>query len=109
MLEGFVRAIVGVRVLVLLGACIWWEQAEDEMTRLAGLFSMVARGESDPHPALPKMGDHNLGEEEPTAKALHFDVPCPWCMSEDTKPKNKAMDIYECSECGEVFARPLGR
>ena len=112
MLEGFLLSNVGVRVLVLLGACIWWEQAEDEMTRLAGLFSMVARGESDPSPLrqIPQ-GDHvkerHFGEEEPTAKALHFDVPCPWCLSEDTKPKNKAMDIYECSECGEVFARPL--
>ena len=82
------------------------------MTNLSSLFSMMARGESDPSPLrlrhLPQMGERNLGEEKPTAKALHFDVPCPWCLSDDTKPVNKAMDIYECSKCGEVFARPLG-
>ncbi len=103
MFEGFLLPNVGIRVLVLLGAYIWGKQAEDEMTGLAGLFSMAARGESD-----SKIEGHNLGEEKPTAKALHFDVPCPWCLSDDTKPKNKLMDIYECSECGEVFARPIG-
>ena len=76
------------------------------MNNLSSLFSLMARGESDPHPALPQIGEHDLGEEKP--KTLHFDVPCPWCLSDDTKPKNKAMDIYECSKCGEVFARPLG-
>ena len=85
------------------------EVCEIEMSNLSSLFSMMARGESDPHPALPQMEERNLGEEKPTAKALHFDVPCPWCLSDDTKPVNKAMDIYECSKCGEVFARPLGR
>ena len=55
-------------------------------------------------------GNTNQPKVDETAKTttLHFDVTCPWCLSDDTKPVNKAMDIYEWSECGEVFARPLG-
>ena len=98
MLEGFLLPNVGIRVFVLLGGCVWWKQAEDEMSGLASLFTALARGESDHQP-----------EVEPTAKVttLHFDVTCPWCLSDDTKPLNKSMDIYQCSVCGEVFARPL--
>lgn len=68
------------------------------MSNLSSLFSSITRGESD-----------QQIEIKPTVKvaALHFDVPCPWCLSDDTKPVNKSMDIYECSKCGEVFARPI--
>ena len=72
-------------MFVLLGDCIWWKQAEDEMTN----------------------SEVGLEDKLPKELTVHFDVTCPWCLSDDTKPKNKAMDIYECSECGEVFARPL--
>lgn len=75
------------------------EVCEIEMSNLSSLFSMMARGESD-----------QQTEIKPTMKVttLRFDVPCPWCLSDETEPVNKSMDIYECSKCGEVFARPLG-
>lgn len=47
-------------------------------------------------------------EVEPTVKVttLHFDVTCPWCLSDDTQPLNAVMGIFECCDCGEVFGRP---
>lgn len=76
------------------------------MTNLSSLFSMMARGESDPSPLrfqhLPQMGDRNLGEEEPT---LVYAVPCRFCGSDETKPVSEEHGIYECTRCGELFHR----
>jgi len=97
MSERVLLSSVGIRMFVLLGDRVRWKQAEDEMSGLGSLFSMMARGESD-----------DQTEVEPKVKVttLHFDVTCPWCLSADTKPLNPVMGIFECCDCGEVFGRP---
>ncbi len=72
--------------VVLLGGCVWGKQTEDEMTNKTDQTETI--------------------EETVPELTVHFDVTCPWCMSDDTKPVNAVMGIFECCVCGEVFGRP---
>jgi len=58
------------------------------MSSLASLFSSMARGENDD-------------------QKLVSPVPCPWCLSDDTKPVDDK-GTFECTNCGEVFQGPQG-
>ena len=58
---------------------------------LGSVFLAIARGE-------------HLAQAEPV---LHWPVTCPHCMSEDTKPTDDTCKRFECTNCGEVFDRPL--
>ena len=84
MSERVLLSSVGIRMFVLLGDRVRWKQAEDEMTN----------------------NEVDLEDELPKELAIHFDVTCPWCLSDDTKPLNAVMGIFECCNCGEVFGRP---
>lgn len=58
----------------------------------ASLFASIAR-------------DDTTKSEVPKELTVHFDVTCPWCLSDDTKPLNAVLGIFECAQCGEVFGR----
>lgn len=55
---------------------------------LANVFLAIAKGEHK--------------EPEPQ---LHWPVPCPNCLSEDTTPVDETHDQFECANCGEIFRR----
>ena len=86
MSERVLLSSVGIRMFVFLGACVRWKQAEDEM--------------------INKTDQTEAIEETVPELTVHFDVTCPWCLSDDTKPVNAVMGIFECCVCGEVFGRP---
>lgn len=39
-------------------------------------------------------------------QTLHWPVPCPNCLSDDTKPVDETHEQFECTNCGEIFKRP---
>ena len=60
---------------------------------LTNILLAIARGE------MPEK------QAEPTSD-LHWPVPCPNCLSEDTKPVDESHEQFECTHCGQIFRAP---